>query len=35
MTNLPISLFRSLVVQLWKNSVIKLSSARSDASSDA
>ncbi len=33
--SLPISLFRSLVVQLWKNSVIRLSSARNDASSEA
>lgn len=31
----PISRFRSFVVQLWKNSVIKLSKARSEASSDA
>lgn len=31
----PISRFRSFVVQLWKNSVIKLSNARSEASSDA
>lgn len=30
---LPISLFLSFVVQLWKNSVIKLSRARSEASS--
>lgn len=33
--DLPISLFRSLVVQLWKNSVIRPSRARSDASSEA
>lgn len=32
---LPISLFLSFVVQLWKNSVIKLSRARSEASSVA
>ena len=32
---LPISLFRSFVVQLWKNSVIKLSRARSEVSSVA
>lgn len=34
-THLPISLFLSFVVQLWKNSVIRLSRARRDASSDA
>lgn len=33
--HLPISLFLSFVVQLWKNSVIRLSRARRDASSDA
>ena len=33
--NSPISRFLSFVVQLWKNSVIRLSKARSEASSDA
>lgn len=33
--NSPISRFRSFVVQLWKNSVMRLSKARSEASSDA